>query len=200
MKKFGKFVLFVLIDFLFMQGILLMNDKCFLQQSVVRLHGVANSKTDEDQSLKLLVRDSVLDYMDDACISDKTAAMEYLTSNLDNIQAVAQQVVYQAGYDYPVAVTLQKEEFPTREYETFSLPSGCYDALRINIGKAIGKNWWCVTFPKLCLPAVGETFIDVASDAGFSEGLTKTLECKDGYRLRFYLLEKLGDLEKLLTR
>ena len=202
MKKLAKLAVFFLAAFLFVQGLLLIKDKYSLQQNVIRLHVVAHSDDVEDQKLKLSVRDAVLCYMDDTMnnISSKNSAMEYLCTHMDEIQFTAQQAVDKGGYHYPVEVTLQKEEFPTREYDTFSLPAGCYDALRVNIGEASGKNWWCVTFPKLCLPATSESFVEVAADAGFSKSLTNTLENKDGYRLRFYLLERLNNLEKIFVK
>ena len=87
-----------------------------------------------------------------------------------------------------------------RQYDTFALPSGVYESLRISIGEAQGKNWWCVVFPSLCMPAVGENFSDAAAGAGFDDGLTNTLQQKKGYEIRFFLLDWLGWLENLLFR
>ena len=93
-------------------------------------------------------------------------------------------------------MTLQKEVFDTRVYDTFTLPAGVYEALRITIGSGEGKNWWCVVFPTLCVPATSEGFEDVAAGAGFPESLTKSLEGE--YEIRFYLLDLLGKLEGYL--
>ena len=88
--------------------------------------------------------------------------------------------------------TLDKEVFDTRYYDTFTLPAGVYEALRITIGEGEGKNWWCVGFPTLCLPATSEGFEDVAAGAGFPDTLTAALEGERGYRVRFILLDLLG--------
>ena len=89
-------------------------------------------------------------------------------------------------------VTLGKEVFDTRYYDTFTLPAGVYEALRITIGEGQGKNWWCVVFPTLCVPATSDGFEDVAAGAGFPDALTSALEGESGYELRFFLLDLLG--------
>ena len=200
MKKLLKISLIVFLAFCIYQGLGIVRDKHYLQNNLIRMHIVANSDSAADQKLKLTVRNRVLEYLDESMgeITDKAAAMEYLTHHLDLIRQIAQQTVYTQGYDYVVRVSLLTEDFPTRVYDTFSLPAGRYDALRVNIGDGAGKNWWCVTFPNLCLPATGETFVDAAADAGFSNKLTHSLDNNGGYRFRFYLLEQLGKLEKLV--
>lgn len=202
MKKILKITLVLLTAVLTFQALGVIRDKHYLQNSLIRMHIVANSDDAADQKLKLTVRDRVLAYLDESMdeIMDKATAMEYLSCQLETIRKIAQQTVNREGYDYPVNVSLQREDFPTRVYDTFSLPTGRYDALRINIGDAAGRNWWCVTFPNLCLPATGETFVDAAADAGFSDTLTKSLDTNGGYRFRFYLLEQLGKLENLFHR
>jgi stage II sporulation protein R len=92
------------------------------------------------------------------------------------------------------------EEFSKRVYDTFSLPAGLYESLRIIIGEGEGKNWWCVVFPELCLPATSEGFEETASCAGFPDALTAALEGEEGYEIRFFLLDVLGRLENLIHR
>ena len=104
----------------------------------------------------------------------------------------------EAGYDGEAVVTLCKEAFDTRYYDTFTLPAGVYEALRITIGEGAGKNWWCVVFPTFCVPAAGEGFEDVAVDAGFSDALSGALTGEKPYELRFFFLDKLGELENRL--
>lgn len=130
-----------------------------ISSSVFRLHVIANSNSDEDQNLKYIVRDKVLEYMNtllDTNVSSKEEIIKVVSDNLDDFRSIAQNTVYESGYDYKVNVEIGDFTFPTKTYGDISLPSGSYDALRISIGNANGKNWWCVMFPPLC-------FIDVSS-------------------------------------
>lgn len=129
-----------------------------ISDSVFRLHVIANSDSDEDQALKLKVRDSLLEYMNSLCssTSSKEEAMRIANENIDDFTKIAQDVIYQNGYNYSVDVSVGSCDFPTKEYGDVSLPAGTYDALRVKIGSASGHNWWCVMFPPLC-------FVDVSS-------------------------------------
>ena len=102
------------------------------------------------------------------------------------------------GFDGEAAVSLCKEAFDTRYYETFTLPAGVYEALRITIGEGNGKNWWCVVFPSLCVPATSSGFEDAAVGAGFSDTLSGAVTGEEDYEVRFYLLDTLGRLENIL--
>ena len=130
-----------------------------ISDQVLRLHVLANSDSQEDQELKLKVRDRVLEcsaHMLDG--AQNRAQAEALTEqNLQEIQQAAQEEVYRQGYDYPVRVELTNMHFNTRVYETVTLPAGEYDALRVSIGEAKGHNWWCVMFPPMCLPAAEQS-------------------------------------------
>lgn len=129
-----------------------------ISDSVFRLHVIANSDWDEDQALKLKVRDSLLEYMNSLCssTSSKEEAMRIANEHIDDFTKIAQDVIAQNGYDYSVDVSVGSCDFPTKEYGDVSLPAGTYDALRVKIGSASGHNWWCVMFPPLC-------FVDVSS-------------------------------------
>lgn len=129
-----------------------------ISDSVFRLHVIANSDSDEDQALKLKVRDSLLEYMNSLCssTSSKEEAMRIANEHIDDFTKIAQDVISQNGYDYSVDVSVGSCDFPTKEYGDVSLPAGTYDALRVKIGSASGHNWWCVMFPPLC-------FVDVSS-------------------------------------
>lgn len=176
----------------------LLADRERLNEELIRLHVVANSDSAEDQNIKLQVRDAVTQSLgsDLAKLADAEEAKAYLQENLPRIQAVANEVLEAAGYDGEVVVTLCKETFDTRYYDTFTLPAGVYEALRITIGEGAGHNWWCVVFPSLCLPATTEGFEEAAVGAGFSDTLTDTLTGED-YEIRFYLLDALGKLENI---
>ena len=180
----------------------LLSDKAQLGEEMIRLHVVGASDSFEDQQIKLRVKDEVVSWLrqEMANVTDMDQAKAYLQENLPRIQAVANQVLSQVSSSDTATVTLAKEAFPVREYDTFTLPSGVYEALRITIGEGEGRNWWCVVFPTLCIPATSDGFEQVAVGAGFSDGLTGALEGKEGYRLRFYLLDLLGSVENIFFR
>ena len=176
-------------------------DRERLNEELIRLHVVANSDTSEDQELKLLVRDAVITSLRQALadVQETQQAKEYLKENLPKLQELANKTLDAAGSTQRAVVTLCREGFPTRQYDTFSLPAGVYKALRITIGEGEGKNWWCVVFPSLCLPQTSQGFTDTAAGAGFPEALSGALSGEEPYQIRFYLLDKLGELEKILT-
>lgn len=133
--------------------------KCHeIENEVLRLHVIANSDKENDQALKLKVRDEVLRMEAKLwkTAENKTQAMDIVKEHIDEIEDAAQEIVRENGYNYPVNATLTNCYFPTREYENFTLPAGNYDALRITIGEAKGKNWWCVLFPEICLGAAAD--------------------------------------------
>ena len=177
-------------------------DRQSLHQELIRLHIIANSDSDEDQQLKLRVRDAVLESLreDMKSITDPQKAGQYLSENLPKLKAAAEKVLHQAGADQSVAVCLGEEEYPVREYDTFRLPSGVYQSLRIVLGSGSGHNWWCVVFPELCAPATVAGFEETAQCADFSDTLTAALEGREGYSIRFFLLDLLGKAETFLRR
>ena len=126
-----------------------------ISNKIFRLHIIANSDSYEDQNLKLKVRDRVLLHFGSQLseAKDLINAERITKENLDLIRNLAQDEVAKNGYDYKVEVNIVKMKFNTRVYENVTLPAGYYDALRINLGDAKGKNWWCVMFPPMCLPA-----------------------------------------------
>ena len=162
-----------------------------LADKVVRLHVLANSDSEEDQALKLLVRDAVLDRAEDllAQTSSRAEAEGKLRGQLLEFERLAEAVVREAGYDYEVTAELADTEFPTREYEGFTLPAGEYLALRILIGEAAGRNWWCVVFPPLCTAATSDVPAS-AMAAGFTEDEVRLITEEDrGYVLKFKVVE-----------
>lgn len=173
------------------------SDKKQLSDGVLRLHVIANSDSQADQTVKLKVRDAVLEVVNghlDPSMT-KQQAREVLGGQLEELEEVANRVLRQEGMTDVATVTLGREEYPTREYETFTLPAGVYDSLKITIGSGQGKNWWCVVFPSLCLPAAGSDAADVAVGAGFSDSLSGAITGRGGYQVRFFLLDWLGKIE-----
>ena len=129
-----------------------------LSDAVFRLHVIANSDSEEDQSLKFKVRDSLLKYMNEICsnCTTKEEAISIANSHKYEFKKIAEQTILDNGYDYSAKININNFYFPTKNYGDISLPAGMYDALRVEIGNAKGKNWWCVMFPSLC-------FIDISS-------------------------------------
>ena len=198
MKKLLKRVLlcFLLVCFVYTCALVL--DRQKLRSELVRLHVVAASDSEEDQTIKLRVRDAVLESLQEGLrdVTDIEAAKAYIQSQLPRLETVANDVLEASGCGDVATVKLQAEEFAARVYDTFTLPAGVYDALRITIGEGKGQNWWCVAFPNLCIGATTGEFEAVAAGAGFSEDLTGTLTGE--YEVRFYLLDLLGQLENFL--
>lgn len=170
-----------------------------LAEKVIRLHVVANSDSDADQALKLQVRDAVLDETN-TLLSGRESAQEaasILQENLVDLGYKASETVFQEGYSYQVQVSLEDTWFPTRQYEGGSLPAGTYQALRVVIGEGEGKNWWCVVFPALCLPAVTEQSIQAAGLSGQDYALIT--EESQPYVFKFKALEWWGSCKGWLT-
>ena len=173
-----------------------------IYESVVRLHVLANSDSDDDQSLKLKVRDAILSYVSPLVIDSKSReeAIEILQREIESIKKEAKTVILEQGYGYDVDVTLTLEEYPTRNYESMSFPSGQYVSLRVLIGEAEGQNWWCVLFPPLCLSAASskteseESFIAVGLNSDQYKIITESEDMK--YYLRFKILEAMENLGK----
>lgn len=126
---------------------------------VFRLHILANSDSEEDQNLKLDVRDVVQQFCYNIYDEAKTKeeAERIISDNLDEIVAVAQGEVDRQGFDYKVRGEIVNMYFTNREYDDITLPAGYYDAVRITIGSGEGHNWWCVMFPPICISAAENT-------------------------------------------
>ena len=173
-----------------------------IYESVVRLHVLANSDSEEDQTLKLKVRDAILSYVSPLVIDSqcKEAAIEILQGDLENIEKEAKRIVVEQGYEYNVEVMLTLEDYPTRNYEAMSFPSGEYVSLRVLIGEAEGQNWWCVLFPPLCLSAASEkaeneeAFIAVGLNSDQYKIITESEDMT--YYLRFKILETVKNIGK----
>ena len=145
-----------------------------IANSVFRLHVIANSDSDEDQNLKYIVRDKLLEYMNELCIncSTKEEAISIAQNNLNNFKELALQTIREEGFDYSVNVNIGNFEFPTKYYGDISLPAGYYDALKVEIGEAKGQNWWCVMFPPLCFTDVTSGIVPEESKEDLENTLT----------------------------
>lgn len=164
-----------------------------LASSLVRLHVIAADNSAPEQAIKLEVRDSVLEYLEPKLESAASAAgaREIIASELEGIASAAER----SARGRAVTVTLGEEYYPTREYESFSLPAGRYQSLRVTLGEGEGRNWWCVVFPPLCLAAAEEESAFESLDDGSREIIT---EAARGVTFKFRLLELWGELLALL--
>ena len=124
-----------------------------ISNNFLRLHIVANSDSTEDQMLKYKIRDSIIDYLEPIFkdIDSKEEAIILLNSHLDDITKLSYDVMTSLGFNYPINISIGNYYFPRKNYSQITLPEGYYDALKIDIGKADGQNWWCVMFPSLCI-------------------------------------------------
>ncbi len=141
------FLYIVLLSFNYSQAI-----SYNLSDSVFRLHIIANSDSSADQELKLKVRDKIIEYMNTltSSSSDKKDVISIVNNHLDSFKEIALNTIKENGYNYDVNIEIGNFHFPTKSYGDISFPAGNYDALKIEIGDAIGQNWWCVLFPPLC--------------------------------------------------
>lgn len=144
-----------------------------LSNAVFRLHVIANSDSDEDQNLKLKVRDNLLQYMNtiSSDCSTKEEAISVANMHKEDFYKIAKQTIYDNGYNYDVKINIGNFYFPTKNYGDISLPAGMYDALRVEIGESKGKNWWCVMFPSLCFIDVSSGIVDDNAKESLQENL-----------------------------
>ena len=165
-----------------------------MAEKIIRLHVVANSDSNVDQAVKLCVRDAVLREAQRA-LSSAADAKQAILTDLPALEAAANAELQRQGS----RVSFRRELFPTRDYDTFSLPSGVYQSLRVTIGKGEGHNWWCVIFPSLCVPATTDGFADAAAAGGFTDAEISLMTRANGaYVVKFRSLELLQALKKYL--
>jgi len=182
--------------------ILPVNGEHEIYEQTIRLHVVANSDTQADQTLKLEIRDEILldvaDYLTDC--NTKYEAEQILAKQQRQLKETAERVITEQGYDYAVDVVMGEEYYPTREYESVSLPAGKYYSVRVNIGEAVGQNWWCVLFPPLCVGSATAKAEMVA--AGFTPDQIRVLTETDNprYVLKFKVLEFIGGMRAFLKK
>lgn len=193
MKQILIFCVFILAGTLLL-GVLPTHGEADIYDSVVRLHVLANSDSEQDQALKLKVRDGVLEVAADGLEGCHTReqAVEALNGSLEDIRQAALRVIADEGAEYDVTVKLCEEQYPTKNYESVCFPSGTYMSLQVCIGEAEGKNWWCVLFPRLCLSAASKENSEQAFiQAGLTPEQYKIITESDGakYKLRFKFLE-----------
>lgn len=160
-----------------------------IRNKILRMHVIANSDEDFDQELKLKVRDAVLNegktLFDGSLTADE--AEEKITPKIERLERVALNTIRDNGYDYDVNIYVAKEFFKTRVYDnSVALPAGEYTAIKVIIGEGQGKNWWCVMFPPMCLPAANE---DVKMEDVLNEDEMQIVSNSKRYSFRFKIVE-----------
>ena len=189
--KFFEIALLIGLAVFLTSGALALRTQDELADKVVRLHVLANSDSEEDQALKLRVRNAVLEQATAILeqSADRREAESRLRGQLLELERIAAKEIAAEGYDYSVTVNLENTDFPTKEYDGFTLPAGEYLALRVIIGEGQGRNWWCVVFPPLCTAASADVPASALA-AGFSEEevglITEEDQC---YVLKFKAVE-----------
>lgn len=162
-----------------------------IYDSTVRLHVLANSDSEEDQELKLMVRDALLNSIIDLNSSSKEEAIKNIESHKQELEEIAKTVIKNNGIDYDVKIEIGKELYPTKHYEDFALPAGEYTSVRVVIGKGEGKNWWCVLYPPLCTNSAMRYDEEACIQAGLTKDQYDLITSNESgkYRVKFRFLE-----------
>lgn len=171
-----------------------------LRGSVLRLHILAESDSERDQTLKLRVRDALLEsgILEGA---DSLAEAEAIAADrLPDIERIAETVLRANGCDLPVEAELADTDFDVRTYGDITMPAGTYRALRVKIGSAQGHNWWCVMYPSLCVPAACEVTDDKQTELErFDDEELDIMYEPEKYEIRFAIWDKIKELGKVLV-
>lgn len=178
-----------------------------ISENVFRLHVIANSNSKEDQNLKYKVRDNLIQYMNSISknVSTKEEAINLANENIDNFYNIAKNTILENGFNYNVNIEIGNFDFPTKTYGDISLPAGFYDALKVEIGDAKGKNWWCVMFPSLCFVDISNGVVPEES----KENLQANLDYEDynlissddaEYKLKFKLVELFENAKIIMAK
>lgn len=154
------------------------NDISTIQQGIshkiIRFHVIANSDSDADQALKLKVKEAVVNYTAELLCNSKSISEteDLLSSHTNDIISIANNVISENDYDYPVTAEITDTYFPTKSYGSYTFPPGTYRAFQIKIGEAKGKNWWCVLYPPLCFIDISHGTVNAESEELLKETLT----------------------------
>lgn len=189
MRKKEWFVLIACIISIACSCVFSFGEECsFIRENTLRLHILANSDSPADQALKLKIRDAVLSHSGElfSGCDTRQKMVSAAREQLSDIQRIAEQTAMHNGYDLPVTVSVTDMFFETRRYDNVLLPAGTYTAVRIELGEAAGKNWWCVLYPPLCVSAAQTGFTE--EEAQISDSLLQQEELPR-YRVRLAVVE-----------
>ena len=145
------------------------------KENLIRFHVLANSDSEEDQALKLKVRDKVISYLKPKLEDSESISQseKIILNEKDKLMDICKETIKQNGYNYDVSINLGYSKFPTKQYSSVVLPAGEYKSLKIILGTGQGKNWWCVMFPPLCFVDEQNNVIDKETDEKLKKVLTK---------------------------
>ena len=145
------------------------------KDKLIRFHVIAKSDSDQDQNLKLKVRDAIIDYLQPKLLESENIEESELIikKEYSELEKISKNIILENGYNYDIQVGIDYSKFPTKQYSNVILPSGEYKALRVIIGEGKGKNWWCVMFPPLCFVDEQKGIIDKDTDDKLREVLTE---------------------------
>ena len=175
-----------------------------ISEKLIRFHVIANSDEETDQQLKIKVKDNIINYIFPKLKDSKSIdeSREILRNNNKQILKIAEKTIKENGYNYTVNSTLDRENFPEKNYGNITLPQGEYEAYRVIIGSGQGKNWWCIMFPPLCFVDVTkgqvsdketeETMKRVLDDDEYTEISNKN--DKNKIKIKFKIVEIIKDL------
>lgn len=188
MKNFTKTAVITILLSLIFSSLYFSAECKEISNNVFRLHIIANSDSDEDQSLKLKLRDYILKQSENIFKNAKTKeeSINAVQEQLSYIEDLAQKFVYDCGYSYGVKAEIKNMYFNTRIYDNFAMPAGSYDALRITIGRGEGKNWWCVMYPPVCLPSACDSR---ELEAVLDDKQLDIVENEPKYEIKFKIVE-----------
>ena len=164
------------------------------KDEIIRFHIRANSDKEEDQALKLKIRDEILDEMTEKFKYTKSIeeSRRIIIANMDNMKSIAERVIEKEGKNYEVAITLGQDNFPTRKYGNMVLPTGEYETLLISLGEGKGQNWWCVMFPPLC-------FVDITHSVSYNLEKELGIQLEEGkeptLKLKWKIVEIINKLK-----
>lgn len=170
-----------------------------LEKNLFRLHILANSDSTEDQELKLYVRNKVIDYLHQYSFNNKSELITFLNNNQLSLQKVIDDAIKEKGYSYTSSFEIENSFYPQKQYENITLPAGNYDGLKIKIGKAEVKNWWCVLFPPMCLINNSTCSLPEESEILLDNSLTEE-SCSvissnsSKYKFKFKIIEFINNL------
>lgn len=175
------------------------------KEKLIRFHVIANSDTEEDQELKLKVRDEIISYLQPKLENSSSIeeSEKIITSEYDNLQSISRETIIDNGYEYDVKVGIEYSNFPIKQYSNVILPAGEYKALKVVIGEGKGKNWWCVMFPPLCFVDEENGVIDKSTDEKLQSVLdeeeynlitTKNKEEGNVVKFKFKIVEVVKDM------
>lgn len=171
-----------------------------LKNNIFRLHILANSDSTLDQSLKLKVRDNIINYLENLCINcnSKSDYIDIINKNIVNLKNVVNQTILENGYKYSSDIEIGNFYFPTKHYGNISYPAGFYDGLKIKIGESKGQNWWCSLFPPLCFTDISSGIIDEESKENLKNNISleefSIISSNNNiYKFKFKLIEFLNE-------